>query len=186
MVRRTGQLYEALTARRQHRQPQPLFHSALVVTSNCCPHVIEMAPVWNMTAPDRGVVLEGPVGAPMLGRWRAFRYEVRCWQRGRIPDIAQAVGSPVRVSEAPIIAAAWLTKLPELPALTWGRDELAAGDMWNSNSVIAYLLARVGFEAARIQPPGGGRAPGWNAGIELAARRRGARPNRTIAVQEQR
>jgi hypothetical protein len=52
----------------------------------------------------------------------------------------------------------------------WGRDESRTGEMWNSNSVIAWLIARAGLDAAAIQPPAGGRAPGWNAGL-VAARR---------------
>jgi len=52
----------------------------------------------------------------------------------------------------------------------WGRDELDAGEMWNSNSVIAWLLARSGVETDRIRPPRGGRAPGWNAGLAVAVR----------------
>ena len=40
--------------------------------------------------------------------------------------------------------------------------------MWNSNSVIAWLIARAGLDAHAIQPPFGGRAPGWNAGLVVA------------------
>jgi hypothetical protein len=171
LVRRSGQLYEMCAARRQHRRAQPLFHSALVVTSAGRRFVIEMAPVWNLRVPDRGVVLEGPVGAPLLGRWRAFRYEVRCWAGGRIPDVAEAVDRPVRVGDDSAIAAQVLAAVPEVPPLTWGRDELHAGEMWNSNSLTAYLLARAGLDAAGISPPCGGRAPGWSAGIQLGAGR---------------
>jgi hypothetical protein len=42
--------------------------------------------------------------------------------------------------------------------------------MWNSNSVIAWLVARAGLDAEAIQPPTRGRAPGWNAGLEVARR----------------
>jgi hypothetical protein len=42
--------------------------------------------------------------------------------------------------------------------------------MWNSNSVVSWLLAESGLPAERIQPPRGGRAPGWRAGVELARR----------------
>ena len=56
------------------------------------------------------------------------------------------------------------------PALTWGRDELGAADMRNSNSLIAWLLGSAGLEASRIRPPRGGRAPGWDAGVRLALR----------------
>ena len=33
--------------------------------------------------------------------------------------------------------------------------------MWNSNSVIAWLLASSGLPMDEIGPPAGGRAPGW-------------------------
>lgn len=175
-VRRNGQLYETWEARRHHRQPQPLFHSALEVTVNGATHVVEMAPVWNLKVPDRGVVAEGPVAARRLGRWRAFRYEVRCWAGGWIPDVAYAVGSPVRVSDETATAEALLALVPRVPRLTWGRDELELGDMWNSNSLVAWLLAEVGVDAAALHPPCGGRAPGWFAGVQLA-RQRGSRPS---------
>ena len=42
--------------------------------------------------------------------------------------------------------------------------------MWNSNSVIAWLLVRCGLDLGAIQPPLGGRAPGWNAGVTAANR----------------
>jgi hypothetical protein len=42
--------------------------------------------------------------------------------------------------------------------------------MWNSNSVIAWVIARSGIDAGSIKPPSGGRAPGWHAGLVLAAR----------------
>jgi len=42
--------------------------------------------------------------------------------------------------------------------------------MWNSNSLISWLIARSGLDAASIQPPAGGRAPGWQAGIVMAQR----------------
>ena len=42
--------------------------------------------------------------------------------------------------------------------------------MWNSNSVIAWLLARSGLPMEAIRPPAGGRAPGWEAGLVMARR----------------
>jgi hypothetical protein len=59
--------------------------------------------------------------------------------------------------------------------------------MWNSNSVIAWLIARTGLDAEAIQPPTGGRAPGWNAGLVVARRqqlhapREPQRPRRPIS-----
>ncbi|HEY4994417.1 MAG TPA: hypothetical protein VII33_20290, partial [Nakamurella sp.] len=59
---------------------------------------------------------------------------------------------------------------PDFPTRTWGRDELHTGDMWNSNSLVAWLLVRAGVGAADIAPPPHGRAPGWTAGLVVAAR----------------
>jgi hypothetical protein len=57
-----------------------------------------------------------------------------------------------------------------LPSPVWGRDELKTGEMWNSNSVISWLLARSGLPTSAICPPAGGRAPGWEAGLVTARR----------------
>ena len=57
-----------------------------------------------------------------------------------------------------------------VPTPVWGRDELVAGEMWNSNSLIAWLIARAGLATEAIQPPAGGRAPGWDAGLVVASR----------------
>jgi hypothetical protein len=70
----------------------------------------------------------------------------------------------------------------------WGRDELHAGEMWNSNSVIAWLIARTGLEAEAIEPPPAGRAPGWNAGLvavrrrEIHGRQRRSKPASRVAT----
>lgn len=70
------------------------------------------------------------------------------------------------------VAARLLDLVPRSPALTWGRDELGLGQMWNSNAAVAWLLARAGADVDTVQPPRGGRAPGWAAGLELARRQR--------------
>ena len=59
--------------------------------------------------------------------------------------------------------------LPMVPELVWGRDETGTGDMWNSNSVVAWVLTRSGIDLDPLHPPTGGRAPGWNAGRIVAA-----------------
>lgn len=173
-VRWNGRLFEAATARGEHRTAQDLYHCALEVRDQFPRFAIEMAPVWNTTAADRGVICEGPVGSTWLGRSRYFRYEVRCWRDGRIPDLAEAVDSPQRVSDDEAHAAHLLKILPSVPSLTWGRDELRAGEMWNSNSLTSWLLARTGHDMSTIRPPTGGRAPGWHAGLVLASRQTGA------------
>ena len=169
-VRWNGIVFEALAALHERRRSQDLYHSALEVRHGGRRYVIEMAPVWNENSPNRGVVCEGPVGARWLGRFRAFRYEVRCWADGRIPDVLQAVDSPQRLSDDPAAVVQLLQRTREVPALTWGRDELGAGEMWNSNSLVAWLLASSGHDMSAITPPAHGRAPGWAAGIQLARR----------------
>ena len=165
-----GRTYERVVAARQRRPRCALYHSALQIHSDGVTYAVEMGPVWNVAAPGRGVVCEGPVGARALGRSRAFRYEVRCWPGGSIPDLEEAVGGPRRVTRDPAQVAAVLALLPQVPPLTWGRDELGTGDMWNSNSLVAWALARSGHEMDVITPPPHGRAPGWLAGLRLADR----------------
>ena len=170
-VRWSGRAYEALVAHREHRARRELFHSALEVRLDGHRHVIEMAPVWR-TRGDRGVVATGPVGLRPLGRSALFRYEVRRWRDGVIPDLAAAVDSPRRISDDSTHARRVLDLAPLFPCRTWGRDELGVGDMWNSNSLTSWLLAASGHELAGLGPPGGGRAPGWSAGLVAARQQR--------------
>ena len=171
-MRGSGCLYEALVATRHHRTRSDLYHSALVVRLGGHEFAIEMAPVWALSAPERGVVAEGSVGMPSWGHSRLFRYEIRCWRDGTIPDLAAAVDSPRRVSNDDLSARRVLDLVASFPTATWGRDEQQAGEMWNSNSLTAWLLARSGHDptALGLQPPTGGRAPGWSAGLVVAAR----------------
>jgi hypothetical protein len=170
IVRLSGKLFEAISARRQRRRSYDLYHSALVVVVPQGRFVIEQAPVTDALGRRRGVVLEGPVGTRLAGRFRHFRYEIRRWKDGVIPDISAAVSSPIRVSDDLARASEILELVPCLPALVWGRDERDTGEMWNSNSVTSWLLASAGIDASRIQPPHRGRAPGWRSGLVVAAR----------------
>ena len=170
VVRWNGWLYERWTARRENREPRALFHCGLMIRLDGITYAVEMGPVWNVSDAGRGVFVEGPVGSRWLGQFRAFRYEMRCWPGGRIPDVAEAVDSPVRTTEDATRVAAVLDVFHEIPALTWGRDELGTGEMWNSNSAVAWALARTGQDMTAIQPPSGGRAPGRTAGLVLADR----------------
>jgi hypothetical protein len=112
--------------------------------------------------------VEGPVGSRLAGRFRLFRYEIRRWREGVIPDIGEAVASPVRLSDDLAVARRILDLVPSVPPLVWGRDEPHTGEMWNSNSVTAWLLATGGIDAG-VEPPSGGRAPGWRAGLRVAS-----------------
>ncbi len=117
-VRLNGRVFEAVTARIEHRAACDLYHSAL----------------------------EGHL--PGTGR---FVIEMT-----PIPDVAEAVDSPQRMTDDPGLVQRLWDAVPGLPRLVWGRDELGAGDMWNSNSVISWLLARSGLDAESIRPPAGG------------------------------
>jgi hypothetical protein len=173
VVQTSGRVYEALCAWRERRPRRALYHSALVLSAGGERVTIEMTPVPGAgTGSDRGVVAEGSVGTRWAGRLRVFRYEIRRWRDGVIPDLPHAVGSPVRVSGEPAVVRSVLELAPLVPTPVWGRDELGAGDMWNSNSVVAWLLARAGVDGAAGGPPGGGRAPGWTAGLVQAHRDR--------------
>lgn len=172
-VRFNGRVFEAIQAARQHRRRRDLYHSALVVELDGDRYTIEVAPSPDPDEARRGVVATGAVGSRCLGRWRIFRYEVRCWRGGSIPDLGAAVGAPRRLSSDPQIARRLCDLIPTVPTPVWGRDELEAGEMWNSNSMIAWLIATAGLSTDDLQPPSHGRAPGWSAGLE-AARRSGA------------
>jgi hypothetical protein len=169
-VRLNGRIYEAFASRLEGREPCDLYHSALEVRVSEGRFVVEQTPVRDGNGRARGAIAEGPVGTPAAGHLRLFRYEVRCWRNGRIPDVAEAVESPRRLTKDPSCARRLIQLVPRVPTLVWGRDTLGLGEMWNSNSVISWLIASSGLAAAAIQPPSGGRAPGWHAGIELASR----------------
>lgn len=174
LARLTGRGYEAMSARRSHRRPRALFHSALLVHVGGTRYAIEMTPQWGLPAGDRGVVAEGPVGLRFLGRSRLFRYEVHRWRDGVIPDLAEAVGGAQRLSSDEEHARRVLDVVPGFPDFTWGRDEQGTGDMWNSNSLTSWLLVRSGHGVEVLEPPDHGRAPGWSAGLAVAARERSA------------
>ena len=173
-VRLNGRIFEAVTARLEKRTTSDLYHSALEIRVPEGRFVIEMAPVRDGNGALRGVVAEAPVGS-RWARWpRIFRYEIRRWRSGVIPDVDEAVDSPRRLTDDPVVAQRILELVPDVPKPVWGRDELQAGEMWNSNSLISWLIARSGLEVEAVHPPAGGRAPGWRSG--LVAARRSAKP----------
>jgi hypothetical protein len=131
-----------------------------------------MTPIRDGNGAERGVVAEGAVGSRAARRLRLFRYEIRRWRDGVIPDVAEAVDSPLRLTADLGQARRLLELVPAVPTSVWGRDELKTDEMWNSNSLISWLLVRAGFGIDAIRPPSGGRAPGWQAGVVVARRQR--------------
>ena len=169
-VRLNGRVFEAVAARLARRPPCDLYHSGLVVRVPDGRFVIEQAPVRDKNGLERGVVAEGAVGSRWAGRFRIFRYEVRRWRDGVIPDIREAVESPQQLTDDPLVAQRVLDLVPAVPSLVWGRDESRAGEMWNSNSLTSWLIARSGLDVDSVHPPARGRAPGWQAGLVVARR----------------
>jgi hypothetical protein len=170
-VRMNGRIYETLAAWRNKRARYDLYHSAMVVSLPIGKFVIEQAwPIPRGDRNQRGVVSEGLVGTRLARFARFLRYEIRRWPDGVISDIDEAIGSPVCLSRDVVVAARILELISEVPTPVWGRDELRAGEMWNSNSLISWLIARSGLDVDAVQPPLGGRAPGWHAGIVVARR----------------
>ena len=154
------------------RQTLDLYHSALEVRVPEGRFVIEVSwPIRDAEGASRGVVLEGPVGSRGLARFRVSRYELRRWRDGIIPDADEAVASPQRLTDDPDRARRLLDLVGSVPRLVWGRDETGTGEMWNSNSVISWLIARSGLPTDAIELPAGGRAPGWDAGLVVARNR---------------
>jgi hypothetical protein len=170
-VRLNGRIWEAIHALLERRRPLDLYHTALVVRVPEGRFVVENCwPISDGDGSARGVLVEGPVGSRRMGRWRVFRYEVRRWRDGVIADADESVASPQLLSDDLVVARRLLELVGSMPSPVWGRDELGTGEMWNSNSVISWLLARSGLPADAICPPAGGRAPGWAAGLVVALR----------------
>jgi hypothetical protein len=169
-VRFNGRVFEAIEAARHHRVRCDLYHAALVVELDGDRYSIEVAPSPDANEASRGVIATGAVGSRYAGCLRLFRYEVRCCRGGSIPDLGAAVGPPRRLTSDPQTAQRLLDLVPSVPTPVWGRDELKAGEMWNSNSVIAWLIASARLWTNVLWPPPGGRAPGWLAGLAVARR----------------
>jgi hypothetical protein len=167
-VRFNGRIFEAVVARVERRSRRDLYHSALQVNVPAGRFVIEMAPITDGNGTMRGVTAEGPVGSRWARSLRIFRYEIRRWRDGAIPDVDEAVESPQRLTDDPLLAQRVLDLVSAVPTPVWGRDELHAGEMWNSNSLTSWLIARSGLQVDAAHLPHGGRAPGWDAGPVVA------------------
>ena len=103
---------------------------------------------------------------------------------GTIPDLGSAADGATTVSTDPALARRLLDLVPLCPVATWGRDEQHAGEMWNSNSLVSWLLVRSGIDVGALAPPPGGRAPGWDAGRLVASRAPGGHPERAPRLLE--
>lgn len=184
----SGWVYERVLAALARRRPRRLVHAALVVhlppppgadESKRGTWTVEMVPAWSGPQ-GTAVALEGPVGFTVLGRSRLFRYEVRVLPGEAIPDIEHAIARTV-LDEGDERAGLLLACVSDVPRLTWGRPVGTAG-MWNSNSVVAWLLRASGHDLKHVHPPDGWRAPGWDAGLAVGASRPPGHPLRVLAI----
>ena len=128
VVPRCGRAFERLSAAREHRAAQPLFHSAL--------EVADEAPGY-VDRDGSGLVQRGPgarrgrrgAGRPSTAR-PAPRLPVRgalLAGRPRSPTWPGRSESPQRLTDDAAVAARVLAQRSVVPALTWGRDELGLG-----------------------------------------------------------
>ena len=143
-MRLNGRIFEAVgrgLEQRDRVRPLPL---RMVVRVPEGEFVIEQAPVGT----ERELAAsspKAPVGSrwaradsdlplrdPPLARWR----DPGRRRGGRQPAAADR-GFPLRAGRARSCA--------NVPMPVWGRDELGTGEMWNSNSVVAWLIARSGL-----------------------------------------
>ena len=115
---------------------------------------------------EKGLVFKGKlVGQLSAGKPGLFRYQMRCIRAETLPDEAW-VFSTSRLSSDCSLADRTVLAAGDVPPLTWGRRPRGCSEMWTSDSAISWLLRRVGIDAAAIKIPEGGRAPGWQAGLE--------------------
>lgn len=127
--------------------------------------MIEMTPV-RRPKPRREIIANGAVGAAWAARWKIGRYEVCRWRDGAIPDVAEAVDSPQHMTADASSAYRLLELLPALPTPVWGRDELETGDV--EFQLGGGVAAGRQWRRSAGDPPDGGSAPGWAAGLAVA------------------
>src|SRR5215208_6378474 len=90
-VRLNGRVFEAVSAGLARRPRLDIYHSALEVRLDGARYVIESAPIPTGDPARCGIVAQGPVGSAAAGRVsRIFRYGVRLWRDGSIPDVNEA------------------------------------------------------------------------------------------------
>jgi hypothetical protein len=171
VVRWSGVIIDAVMAFFQQRPRSTLLHSALQIYTPEGRYVIEQTPESSGDGASHGVVAGGAVAMRAAGRFRVFRYEIRRWFGGSIPDAVYAVGGAVQLTTDIDTVRRILAAIPGVPTPVWGRDEFETGEMWNSNSVIAWVLSVSGIDATSIHPPDGCHAPGWRAGSAAAIMR---------------
>ena len=172
-VRFNGRVYEALIAAVERRERRDLYHAALELRTPAGRYVIEMTPrAGGPDAPTAAASSRAPSAAAWLGRAGCSGTRFAAGAKGGSRTYPRRSTARTLLTEDPVVAQRLLDLVPLVPAATWGRDELGAGEMWNSNSLISWLLVAAGIDIETVPLPAGGRAPGWDAGIAVATRMR--------------
>ena len=163
-------LWEAFEAARCRRPRAVLYHSALKLRlENGDQLTLELTPAFagEPVAP----LATGPVGFRGADRFRLLRYQLRCLPGAELPDECWAVDSPVHLADRSGAARRILDVALTVPRHVWGRRVPGTNEMWTSDSTLSWILERAGIDLSGAAPPSGGRAPGWQVGIQLARSR---------------
>lgn len=162
-------LYESVAAAIARRPRRTLLHAALKLSLEGRHYTLELMPA--PPGPNLRGEVTGPVGIRGADRLRMFRYQACLRDSDTLPDEQWAAGAAIRLCEDAATVTALIAATRRIPAYTWGRRRKGHSEMWTSNSCVAWLLFEAGLDAHAVAIPGGGRAPGWNAGLEEAALR---------------
>lgn len=161
--------WEALSAILSRRPRMDLYHPGLKLRAGSdTTYTMELTPAFIGSPAEPAMT--GPVGFRGADRWKLFRYQLRCLEAETLPDEEWAVESPIHLSQDRPTAERVLALAPKVPPYTWGRRVKGTSEMWTSASVVAWMLVKADIDAALIPLPQGGRAPGWEAGLEVALR----------------
>ncbi len=158
--------WEAVAALLSRRKRAALYHPALKMRQGAVTYTLELTPVF--VGEPAAPAMTGPVGLRAAGRFKLFRYQLRCYEADSLPDEEWAVESPIRLSTECELVERIREAAATVPPHAWGRRAPGTHEMWTSASVVSWLLTECGIDAGAIALPRGGRAPGWQAGLEVA------------------
>ncbi|MCA9830082.1 MAG: hypothetical protein KC495_06400 [Dehalococcoidia bacterium] len=160
--------WESIEAARAHRPRARLFHSALKLSlAGEGAFTLELTPAF--VGGPLPPLATGPVGIRGADRIRLFRYQLRRVPGETLPDEEWAEGEPIHLTGDCDAVRRIVALAPSTPPHVWGRRVRGTKEMWTSDSVISWLLRSAGIDLSKVAIPPGGRAPGWSAGIALAA-----------------
>ena len=168
-VRFNGRIFEALdAARRAPSALRPLPRGARRPARR--PALHDRARRRRRTPTRRAAASSAPApsAAATSAGCACFATRFAAGEADRSPTWTTRSAGRCRLTTDPGVARRLLDLVAAVPRPVWGRDELDAGEMWNSNSVIAWLVATAGLPADELEPA----AAGQGAGLEGRSRGR--------------